>query len=561
MNIAFSGLGAQRVFGARLIVGLTWFMAFVVIAARLATGGGVVGVLIGCLTIAAASTFALRTMGHASSGRSLTGVALMAQVSMLVASMGGNPWQIDMHMAYFAALAVLVIYCDWIVIAAAAATVAVHHLGLSFILPMAVFPGAASLGRVIVHAVILIIEAITLIGVTVSVSSMFKANDAARRTTEEAMAAAEIANKATQNARQSEELGRAQFAEAQAGLERQRATAVSALAAELSRLAAGDLTARIVADFDSDYAQIKTDFNLAADSLQAAMVAIAGVATGIRSGSGEISHAADNLSRRTESQAAHLGETASALDEITATVKSGAQGTRRAAIVVSAARTDAEQAGSVMRDAVDAMGQIAERSGQITQIISVIDEIAFQTNLLALNAGVEAARAGDSGRGFAVVAQEVRALAQRSADAAKEIKRLISTSTDEVRRGVSLVGDTGAALDGIVVKVAEIDKIITAIALSTEDQANGLNQVNRAVNEMDLVTQQNAAMVQQATAAASTLQVEAAELDERLSQFRVSGSKPSSYQSEPSRAGPPAARINPVGKMRERLTMAIGSAS
>jgi methyl-accepting chemotaxis protein len=202
-------------------------------------------------------------------------------------------------------------------------------------------------------------------------------------------------------------------------------------------------------------------------------------------------------------------------------VKRSAQGAKQASSAASDTKVEAERSGEVVREAVAAMGEIEGSSRQITQIIGVIDEIAFQTNLLALNAGVEAARAGEAGRGFAVVASEVRALAQRSADAAKEIKALISTSTDQVERGVTLVGQTGAALTGIVAKVAQIDELISEIALSSQEQATGLSQVNTAVNQMDQVTQQNAAMVEEATAAAANLRAEAAELARRVSQFRT----------------------------------------
>jgi methyl-accepting chemotaxis protein len=296
---------------------------------------------------------------------------------------------------------------------------------------------------------------------------------------------------------------------------------VSMLGQSLERLARGDLTARIDAQFNGHYARLKEDFNAAVDSLRDAMGAIAEAAGGMESGANEIASASNDLAKRTEQQAASLEETAAALDEITATVRRSADGAKQASATASAASTDADRSGEVVREAVAAMGEIEKSSGQITQIIGVIDEIAFQTNLLALNAGVEAARAGDAGRGFAVVAQEVRALAQRSADAAKEIKTLIASSTAQVERGVRLVGDTGQALTGIVSKVSEIDALIREIALSSQEQATGLNQVNASVNQMDQVTQQNAAMVEQANTSAASLRGEAQDLARQVSRFET----------------------------------------
>jgi methyl-accepting chemotaxis protein len=304
---------------------------------------------------------------------------------------------------------------------------------------------------------------------------------------------------------------------------REQQAVVDVMAKGLASLAGGDLSTRIAAQVASDYIALKNDFNAAAAGLEEVIRTIAGVASGIGSGAQEIASASNDLSRRTEQQAASLEETAAALDEIAATVRQTADGATRATAEVASARTDAERSGQVVGQAVSAMGAIEDSSRQITQIIGVIDEIAFQTNLLALNAGVEAARAGDAGRGFAVVAQEVRALAQRSAEAAKEIKTLISTSSQQVDAGVSLVGQTGEALNRIVGRVAAIDDLVRQISSSSQEQASGLAEVNTAVNHMDQVVQQNAAMVEQATAATHSLKGETAQLVSLVGRFKIGG--------------------------------------
>ncbi|MDO9433581.1 MAG: methyl-accepting chemotaxis protein [Phenylobacterium sp.] len=310
------------------------------------------------------------------------------------------------------------------------------------------------------------------------------------------------------------EAGRAAAAQEQADV-------VLGLAEGLERLSQGDLTHRITRTFPADYVKLQTDFNAAMGQLQDAMTVVVSNVSGIRNGAGEISTAADDLSRRTEQQAASLEETAAALDEITATVNKTASGAKTCAQVVLAARGDAQKSGEVVRQAVAAMSEIEQSAQQISQIIGVIDEIAFQTNLLALNAGVEAARAGEAGRGFAVVASEVRALAQRSAEAAKEIKTLISSSTQQVGQGVHLVGETGDALQRIVGRVAEIDSLVGEIAASALEQATGLAEVNGAVNQMDQVTQQNAAMVEESTAASHALANEAEALAGSVARFKI----------------------------------------
>ena len=296
---------------------------------------------------------------------------------------------------------------------------------------------------------------------------------------------------------------------------------VEALRSGLGALADGDLTHVIDKAFGADYEQLRIDFNRAIGTLHKAMTSLTQTARSIQTGAGEISSAADDLSQRTENQAATLEETAAALDQLTASVRSSADGAAQAAQAVASARTDAEQSGETVRRAVAAMNRIEKSSEQISRIIGVIDDIAFQTNLLALNAGVEAARAGDAGRGFAVVASEVRALAQRSSEAAKEIKGLISESTEQVGEGVDLVGQAGEALSHIVARVSEIAERVSEIASSAREQSTGLGEINTGVNQLDQVTQQNAAMVEESTAASHALNSEAEQLAALVGRFRT----------------------------------------
>ena len=297
--------------------------------------------------------------------------------------------------------------------------------------------------------------------------------------------------------------------------------ALNEIAVGLSRLADGDLQYSLDNPFPPKLEKLRKDFNNSVQALHSAMARVGESALAISTGASEVSVSSDNMSKRTEQQAANLEETAAALEQITVTVKKTAESTLHAREVVGTAKADAEKSGDVVQQAVAAMGEIESSSAQITQIISVIDEIAFQTNLLALNAGVEAARAGDAGRGFAVVASEVRALAQRSAEAAKEIKALIVKSTAHVASGVSLVGETGKSLTRIVKQVTDIAGVVAEIAASAREQATGLEEVNTAVSQMDQITQQNAAMVEESTAASHSLNLEAGKLSEQIGQFKL----------------------------------------
>ena len=310
---------------------------------------------------------------------------------------------------------------------------------------------------------------------------------------------------------------------AKAAADEEQKRVVDQLSQALSRLAGQDLSFRIEAAFPPAYEDLRHDFNKAVGALGSALGTVLSGTTGLMVSINEIRSASEDLARRNEMQAASLEKTADSISGVSSSMRESAQSAQNAKSASAVAHGQASAGGEVVSRAVGAMAMIKNSSQEISQIVNVIDGIAFQTNLLALNAGVEAARAGDAGKGFAVVASEVRALAQRSADAAQNIKELITTSTLQVEDGVALVDETGAKLREIVDQVAEIDTLIGDIARSTEAQAVNVVQVNDAVQEMDRMTQQNAAMVEQSSAATRTLSVEAERLTDLVGGFRTPG--------------------------------------
>ncbi|MCQ2002851.1 methyl-accepting chemotaxis protein [Rhizobium sp. NRK18] len=320
---------------------------------------------------------------------------------------------------------------------------------------------------------------------------------------------------------ESERVAVQQRAEEEAA-ERLRA-ATSGLATGLKRLAEGDLAFQLNEPFAPDFEALRHDFNQSVRQLGTTLTSVMQSIQAIEVGTQEIASGANDLSRRTEQQAASLEETAAAVEEITSNVQNSAKRTEEARTIAAEANTSATQSAGVVSHAEEAMRKIEGSSEQISNIIGVIDEIAFQTNLLALNAGVEAARAGDAGKGFAVVAQEVRELAQRSAQAAKEIKDLIRNSSVEVESGVRLVRDAGTALNTICGFIVSINEHMESIAVSAKEQSTGLQEVNQAVNAMDQTTQQNAAMVEQSNAASNSLAQEAVRLKDLVSRFQLDG--------------------------------------
>ncbi|MDP9563647.1 UNVERIFIED_ORG: methyl-accepting chemotaxis protein [Rhizobium nepotum] len=303
----------------------------------------------------------------------------------------------------------------------------------------------------------------------------------------------------------------------------ERVHAVNTIAEALNKLAQGDLSFCVDRPFAPDFEGLRNTMNDAISQMRDTLSDVARSTDQIDTGTREISQSAEDLSKRTEQQAASLEETAAALDQITVNVSNAAKRAEEARHAAATASGNAERSGKVVADAVGAMSRIESSSNQISNIIGVIDEIAFQTNLLALNAGVEAARAGEAGKGFAVVAQEVRELAQRSAQAAKEIKGLIRNSSEEVSTGVKLVSDTGEALRTIQQNIVAVNDHMEAITSSAKEQATGLSEVNSAVNQMDQVTQQNAAMVEETNAASATLAQETARLRDLIEMFQLGG--------------------------------------
>jgi methyl-accepting chemotaxis protein len=514
-------LNTLRATVSRLLLPILWL--HVPLAALLAwrLGNGWVETGLMAAAVVAVATAAWSLAPGAASTRLTIAVAYIAIVSIILAACRGSVLQIDIHMYYFAAMAILAAYCDWEVILAAATVTAIHHLVLNFVAPAMVFPNGEDLSRVVLHAVIVVFEAGALIWMTRRIVALFALSG-------QHLANATAASEAAAALRtEADALRLKTDAERQATMARlsetaaQQSRVVDEVSRALEHVASGDMLYRLPSSFPAEFRKLGADFNEAMGALRSALGSVSGRSGAIRSGVQEISAAAEELARRTEQQAADLVETAAALEQIGATVRQTAESAGEARTIVVAAAGEAETSGTVVRETIDAMATIEASSRQISTIVGVIDEIAFQTNLLALNAGVEAARAGDAGRGFAVVATEVRALAQRSADAAKEIKLLISASGQQVASGVRLVGETGKTLGRTSEQVGQLKSLLALIATAAAEQATSLAEVNAAMTRMDETTQRNAAMVSETSAAAQGLAEEADYLVDEVSRFRT----------------------------------------
>jgi len=490
--------------------GMRWLALFMLLnaivlgAAALAVGqiGLAIASLLLCIPSIAAAYSGAASVPH----RIAVGVALPLYAAIACAVAAGSMWQMDMHMVFFVYLAVLSILADWRVIVAAALTTAVHHLVLNALMPDLVFMHGSDFARVALHAMLVVIASAALISLCRQISGLITGINKAR---------AEQAELEAETGKKLEERLTGQ------------ASTIEALTSGLKELADGNFSYRIetIQDEPTDRAKLRSAFNGSIEQLASTIGDVRESAERVNTGSEEIRAASDDLANRNERQASELAEATTSMRDVTNLVRKTASNAESAQDAIAHTHRRARDGGEVVNRAVEAMGSIEKSSQEITQIIDVIDGIAFQTNLLALNAGVEAARAGDAGKGFAVVANEVRALAQRSAEAARDIKELIATSTGRVDEGVALVGETGELLETIVDQVGTVTAQIEDIATLAKTQAGNLEQVNATVESMDQMTQRNAAMVEQSTAAARSLSDESNRLEQLVSQFRTSNER------------------------------------
>lgn len=502
-------LDALRTATIGTIVAITWLATLVIAVTGMLIGSDRIGIAtLICALLAIVPTLIWRRRDSGVRARVMLGISLPLYPAVMLFVMQGHPWQADIHMSFFAVVAILVGLCDWRAILAATLVTAVHHLLLTYIAPLYVFGGEASLGRVVLHAVILLAEAAMLMWVAERLTTLVALVNAARERSAEAM----------QNVIEGEEQRQQ--------IQQRQTQVVEALRAGLAQIAKGQLTARLDARFDAQYESVRDDFNDAVAALCAMVTDVVQAIASLRAGTEDMNSAAASLARRTEFQAEALTRTATAIKEVTAIVQSTANTALRSHEAVDAACAHVSTGSAVVLEAIEAMREIEVSSSEIAEIVGMIDGIAFQTNLLALNAGVEAARAGEAGRGFAVVAVEVRLLAERSAVAAGNIKALIARSAQQIASGGKLVGQTGSTLAQLTTSFDHIRNVIAEVSQSNLSQASNLEQINVAIADLGSGTQQNVAMVEQSVAAVRALANETVTLSESVARFEYCSEAP-----------------------------------
>ncbi len=542
---------------AGYLIWVSWVMLAVNTTAAWFAGTSVLAIGLASLSFSVVGQIALRIGGQ--SMRISVAVVLVGQSICLTAAFSGHPWQVDTHMMFFAVMAACVSMVDILALIIAAGVIVLHHLSLSIAMPALIYPSVdlmGNIGRTLMHGAIVALETIALIG-TVRMRLQLEAEAAERASTlaqagEEARAALARAEETERSALRDKAAAEAATVEAMAAraeiqAEQQRSAAsakelrefeerqaanraaeeaeqirtVAALKSALVALAQGNLSARIEQEFPQAYEDLRRDFNAAIENLNDAVVVAAQSANSIDNEAASISGAMVDLSRRTEGQANALEQAARSIDELTKRMAASLDLSREAAAKAGTASDSARSGHEVVGEAIDAMREIEKTSGQVADITDVIDDIAFQTNLLALNAGVEAARAGEAGKGFAVVASEVRALSQRSSDAAREISELIAKSGAQVKDGVAMVNRTGTALASIVEAIEAISQFVSQISDVSAEQSRAFSEINGSVSELDAVTQQNVAMFEETSAVSQNLTHLAQNLRSAMERFQL----------------------------------------
>jgi methyl-accepting chemotaxis protein len=492
-----------RAAATRIIGALAALAGAVVVVCGLIAGAPLIA-LSAALLVAAPVLFAIQRRCDPLS-RAMCGVTFPLLAGLMLALASDTGWQLDMHMVFFAFLAVLTIFADWRVILIATVTTALHHLLLNFVAPAYVFPDGASLLRVVFHAVVLLLEA----GVLLTLCQRFEA----------------LVHGLSQARRAQATLDAELHAEREAIAAQQRSV-LARLSDRLGALAAGDVASQLTAPFPEEYEAARQMLNRSCAELDQLVGAVALTADAVESGAHELRQAAGDLAGKTEQQTAALETVARTAGELLRTIEAEAMLWDTTRATALEAKADADRGAADITGAAEAITRIEASSAEIGEMIGFIDTIAFQTNLLALNAGVEAARAGEAGKGFAVVAGEVRELAQRSAQSASAIKQLVATSKDEVAIGVARVQQMVTLLGSLVARFSEIAGQIDTIADRSQGRLGGVRQIDAAMGMLDQGMQQNAAMAEQTSAAAMELLRGAENLNAQVARFQRNATRP-----------------------------------
>jgi len=542
-----------------LVAGLSASMAAIAVIVELMFQGSLgLGSLLGGLGIAGLVVTYLASRQSAAF-RYMAVAVMMAEVMAMLIAARGQPLQTDIHMAFFAGLAVCALLYDAKAIILGAALVAVHHLVLGMTLDNLIFYGGGGFGRVLLHAVILIVETVGLVWMTINTHHLLQISNErsaqAQTSAQEAEVLASKVQQATDSSRQeresmmeqlSSDFNRvvdaasngdfsarietsyadpelANLARSINGLIGNVGTSLDETASVLSSLANTDLRVRMTGSYKGAFATLQSDTNALADTLTSIMHSLRTAITSMRAATSEIVVGTNDLSERTTKQAATIEETTAAIEQLAATVLENADRARDANANAQKVRSVGEEGGAVMARANDAMERITQSSSKISNIIGLIDDIAFQTNLLALNASVEAARAGDAGQGFAVVAVEVRRLAQSAAKASSDVKTLVDASAGEVDEGTKLVAEAAAKLEAMMESARANNELMEGIARNSREQASAIEEVSGAVRQVDQMTQHNAALVEETNAAITQTEHQAGEIDRIVEVFKLDG--------------------------------------